>query len=207
MALSLWIAREVVALGHSGSGEASALAQLGVALREAFLYADAERAFADAASAALRVGETPPPGVHVQRGFILDGLGRLDEAVVAYRQAVAAAPHDADTHARLGKALGELHETESCRGTPDGTARHTEALASLREALRLAPRNVDNHIALGDALRTHGKDSEARFAFCEARRLLLETVRQSRGLAAQRRLQLVDARIRMCDGHVGPRCA
>jgi Flp pilus assembly protein TadD len=86
-------------------------------------------------------------------------LGRADEVVEVYRQAVQARPSDADAQLRLGRALLQLS------GHPE------QALAPLQEAVRLRPTDASAHSAVGLVLAALGRNDEAVAAFAEAERL------------------------------------
>jgi Flp pilus assembly protein TadD len=89
----------------------------------------------------------------------LAALGRADEAVDVYRQAVQAQPSDAGAQQRLGRALFHL------AGRPE------LALAPLEEAVRLRPDLAAAHSELGAVLAALGRHDEAVAAFAEAERL------------------------------------
>ena len=75
-------------------------------------------------------------------------LGRLDDAVKCYRQAIALQPGIAVAHYNLGIALNEL-------GRPD------EAVASYESALAIRPEFAEAHHNLANALSELGKRDEA----------------------------------------------
>jgi tetratricopeptide (TPR) repeat protein len=83
-------------------------------------------------------------------GYLMERLGRLDEAIVNYQKAVEIKPELPEAHANLGNVLAS-------RG------RIGEAMAQYREALEVATRY--NNRALAEAMR-------ARIARCEAGSLL-----------------------------------
>lgn len=64
--------------------------------------------------------------LHNSRGVTLDALGREAEAIAAYREAVARAPHDADANFNLAVSLL-------------GTGQRAEAVRRLQDALTLQP--------------------------------------------------------------------
>ncbi len=78
----------------------------------------------------------------------LERLGRLDEAISAFRALVALAPDDAEGHAGLGDALRRA-------------GRLQEAASALREAVRLGPGRATVHTALAITLRRLGCLAEA----------------------------------------------
>ena len=98
-----------------------------------------------------RVAAEPEPvdgQAHNNLGIALQAQGRLDQAVAAYRQAVALDPDLAEAHNNLGTALRE-------QGRPD------EAAACYRRAIELRPDYPEAHNNLGNALRALGRLDEA----------------------------------------------
>lgn len=89
----------------------------------------------------------------------LADLGRGDEVVEVYRDAVRARPADGDAQARLGRALFHL------------AGRPAEALGPLQEAVRLDPADASRHSELGVVLAALGRTDEAVKAFEQAARL------------------------------------
>jgi serine/threonine protein kinase/WD40 repeat protein/tetratricopeptide (TPR) repeat protein len=91
-------------------------------------------------------------------GSDLRGKGRLDDAIVVYRQALALWPEDARAHHELGGAL--YHKGQ-----------WPEATAAYRDAVRLRPASSEYRYDLGNAQRQAGELDEARASFEEAIRL------------------------------------
>ena len=91
-------------------------------------------------------------------GTELQAQGKLDEAIVLYRAALARDPNDALAHSNLGTAL-------AANGQLD------EAIAQHRTALDLAPNDADSHYNLANALMAQGKIVDAAAQFREAVRI------------------------------------
>jgi len=81
-------------------------------------------------------------------GNTLQGLGRLDEAEVSYKQSIALKPDYAEAHSNLGATLQELRRLE-------------EAEASYRQAIVLKPDYAEAHYNLGLTLKELGRLDEA----------------------------------------------
>jgi tetratricopeptide (TPR) repeat protein/mono/diheme cytochrome c family protein len=91
-------------------------------------------------------------------GAALQAEGKLDEAMIHLRQAVAASPDSAVAHNTLGSAL-------QAAGDLDG------ALREYREALRLRPDDFDARYNLGQVLLARGHADEGIGALREALRI------------------------------------
>jgi len=85
-------------------------------------------------------------------GKALTALGRPDEAIAKYRDALRIVPDSALTHTDLGVALSQL-------------GRHDEALAEFAAAARFEPAVVDRHTNLGGALLQMGRLDDAIAAY------------------------------------------
>jgi predicted O-linked N-acetylglucosamine transferase (SPINDLY family) len=81
--------------------------------------------------------------------------GRLDEAVAAYRQALALQPAYAEAYNNLGCALHAQGHLE-------------EAVAAYRQALALRPAYAEAHYNLGNALQAQSRLEEAVASFRQA---------------------------------------
>ena len=81
----------------------------------------------------------------VSLGFAYQQIGRLDEAIAQYRQAIASHPTKPEAYNNLCSALNQ-------KGDPEG------ALIACGEALRLAPTYAKAHFNMGLALRRIGDD-------------------------------------------------
>ena len=89
-----------------------------------------------------------------QLGITLQELGRLDEALASYNQAVALKPDYAKAHSNLGATLQEL-------------GRLDEALASYKQAITLKPDFTLAHNNLGITLQELGRLEEALASYCQ----------------------------------------
>lgn len=89
------------------------------------------------------------------QGNELARLGRLDEALAAYRRALLLHPEFAEAHNNLGHALLDL-------------GRFDEAAASCRRALELKPRHAEAHDNLGGAQLALGQLEEALASYRRA---------------------------------------
>jgi Tfp pilus assembly protein PilF/mono/diheme cytochrome c family protein len=84
----------------------------------------------------------------VNLAAVLQTMGRVDEAIGLYRQAIRARPDVASVHNALGTAL-------QARGAV------AEAIAQFAEASRLDPRGTDAHYNWGNALLAMNRPQEA----------------------------------------------
>ncbi|HEY1786091.1 MAG TPA: tetratricopeptide repeat protein [Pirellulales bacterium] len=96
----------------------------------------------------------------------LTKLGRTDEALAQYGQAVRAYPKSATAHDRLAAAFGRA-------------GKHEQAIAEWRETLRLAPTYLQPRLGIANALLADGKASEA---VAECRALLTRQPDSTEGL-------------------------
>ncbi len=144
------------------------------------------------------------PGVLLNLGNVLAGIGRLDEAIAANEQAIRINPDYASAHNNLGKTLaakGALDDAitafrQAISLKPDYTMAHynlgttfflkgefDEAVAALREAVRLKPHDAAAvHNNLGNALKKTGALDEAEDAFRTAIRLQPDQAQAYNGL-------------------------
>lgn len=132
------------------------------------------------------------PRAHYNLGVALDLLGKLDEAIAHYVEAVRLRANYAEAHSNLGLALykkGRLNEavehfSEAIRYRPDlAVTRHQFAVALKKlgrteeaiiqdvEAVRLKPDDADAHNDLGTLLFDKDRLTEAVAQFSEAVRL------------------------------------
>jgi predicted O-linked N-acetylglucosamine transferase (SPINDLY family) len=131
--------REVLA---SEPGHAEALHFLGLA---AYQKGRSEEA-AELIGRAIALAATSQ--MHTNRGAALQSLGRTDEAIASYRQAVALDPGFADPHYNLGLLYHSL-------------GRHDEAAACFEKVLALSSGHADAFNNLGAALRDMGRPEDA----------------------------------------------
>jgi protein O-GlcNAc transferase len=96
-----------------------------------------------------------PAAALLERGRELRGQGRAEEAIAAFREALALEPNLAEAHHQLGNALKSLR-------------RYAEAAASLRAAALLAPENAAVWLNLGVACLEQGWSEEAVARFRRA---------------------------------------
>ena len=130
--------------------------------------------------------------VHNNLGSALNELGKYDEAIAHYTEALRIRPNFAEPHYNLGTALarqGKLkeaisHYTEALRIEPGHAEacnnlgevlrqqeRYDEAISYYSRALQLKPDYPEAHSNLGIALARQGKLKEAMAHFSEALRL------------------------------------
>ena len=88
-------------------------------------------------------------------GTALRDQGKLDEAIVAYRQAIGLKPDFAEAHSNLGNALRDQGKI-------------AEAILAYRRAIGLKPDYAEAHSNLGNALRDEGELDEAIVAYRRA---------------------------------------
>ena len=174
-ASSAWTLRELRRLGRPGrvaAGTLSALLLLAPGGRAAARVAEAagarEQARAcfeelgekgvDACRKALALGAAPQRTPLILRSLArkLEGLGRWEEAALAYADLAALQPTDPDAQLRHGLALLYI------RGRPE------EALAPLETASRLHPDDTRSRLARGAALNALGRFGESAAAFEDA---------------------------------------
>ena len=130
-------------------GHAAAHLQLGMAF---WNRGDTAPAVA-LAERALRL-DPKLPAAHGVLGAMLRTVSRIDEAIAALREAVAANPDDATACFHLGVCL--------CEATAGNIA---EGVTFLQRAAALTPRNVQAHIQLCQVLTQMGRREEALAAY------------------------------------------
>ena len=120
------------------------LLMLGMATRiRAGVYATAETLWRDTLS------KNPNAWMaHNNLGLVLQGSGKVSEAIAHYEQALRIEPDDAEAHNNLGLVL-------------QGSGKVSEAIAHYKQALRINPDFADAHNDLGTALAQTGKIKEA----------------------------------------------
>ena len=150
----------VLAHQQGRSHEAIALIERSLAIDEASVALGPDRASPEPADRADRYNNL---------GIVLQSVGQLDEAVDAYRRALAIEPRHANAHSNLGVLLR-------------ATGKPAEAEAEYRAAIAIAPDHLDAYTNLGILLNALGRTDEAAACYCkvitlrpthpEARRLL-----------------------------------
>ena len=132
------------------------------------------------------------PRALVNLGTVLAKLGRTDEALARYNEALRVDPSNPDAHFNLGVTLAgqdkldaaQLHLEEAVRLVPQSAAAQyslgvvlaqrgdlVAAATHLAESLRCDSRNAEVHNALGGVLARQGKLVDAEREFNEALRL------------------------------------
>jgi tetratricopeptide (TPR) repeat protein len=86
---------------------------------------------------------------------VLEGLGRLAEAVLDYEAALKAAPENVDLHMAAARLYRDLE-------------RYDAAIAQCEAAIKLAPDDFRHHLALGLWLREMGRLAEAEREMAKA---------------------------------------
>ena len=125
-------------------------------------------------------------------GVVLGNQGKVDEAIVAFRQATRIKPGYTEAHYNLGVALekrGKIDEAiaayrQAIRIKPDYATAHSnlgaalekqgkldEAIATYRQAIRIKPDYAEAHLNLGNALKDQGRLDEAFAAYRQAIRI------------------------------------
>ncbi len=91
-------------------------------------------------------------------GLTLGNLGKYDEAIAGYIQAIKLDPGYIAAHYNLGNALQKI-------------AKYSEAIASYNQAIQLKPDYIEAHNNLGNALNELGNFKEAIVCFTQAIKL------------------------------------
>jgi predicted O-linked N-acetylglucosamine transferase (SPINDLY family) len=157
--------------GHAGALHLSGLIAL-----------DAGRGEEAAELLGRAIARGPTAALCTALGAALQSLGRTDEAIASYRQAIALAPALADAHYKLGRLyqwLGRFDEAAACYGKvlalSSGHAgvhndvgadfwemgRPEDAIACYRRAVAIDPGLAGAWSNLGVALRDRGRTEEA----------------------------------------------
>ncbi|HED66626.1 MAG TPA: tetratricopeptide repeat protein [Planctomycetes bacterium] len=103
-------------------------------------------------------GAPETPSFRRELGDALLELGRGEEAVAAYEEAVAMVPKDAGLHYSIGDTLQQL-------------GRAGDARPHIELALELEPKMPQAHVAMGNILRDEGRSDLAAGFYTEALRL------------------------------------
>jgi len=111
---------------------------------------------------------------HNNLGVILRETGRLENALISYREAIELCPEYAEAYCNFGIALKELGRTE-------------EAISPLERAVELAPEFGGAHSNLGNALHVLGRPDAAMRAYDKAVALAPQdpSVRLNRAITRQ----------------------
>jgi tetratricopeptide (TPR) repeat protein len=154
--------REAIRLGSDGPEAQSALATVlfvrGLDVARSGQADSAKALMMEALARVERAARSKPDDGDIQwlRGDCLWELQRQDEAVLAYRAAVAAEPHNLDREIQLAKTLNKLN-------------RHAEAVAVFESVARAQPEALEGPGSAKEILeasrrgkRWPGWDSEAR---------------------------------------------
>jgi tetratricopeptide (TPR) repeat protein len=115
------------------------------------------------------VVSVPPPGIAdlLARGRKLHEAGRLADAEIFYRQALAAQPNNANALNLLGIVAHQMASVKLVAAR-EQRAKLDEAIALYRQAIRIKPNYAEAHANLGVALEQQGKLEDAREAFEKA---------------------------------------
>jgi predicted O-linked N-acetylglucosamine transferase (SPINDLY family) len=92
---------------------------------------------------------------YLNLGLALQKQRKLDEAIIAYREAIRIQPESDLAYSNLGAVLQELGKIE-------------EAVAAFQHAIRVRPANAVAHYNLGNAFRRRGRLDEAITAYRRA---------------------------------------
>jgi tetratricopeptide (TPR) repeat protein len=147
-----------------------------------------EKDYARAGKLLLALTEKDPKAYRAwfDLGFVYTAQGRADDAVAAYRKAVAAKPDVFESNLNLGLMLARTHSQEAATFLRAATQlkptdkddeglgrawlslahvleaeKPAEAVAAYREAQRLQPNSPDTHLALGALLERQKDDKGA----------------------------------------------
>ncbi len=96
---------------------------------------------------------------HLEQGQILYDAGKVDEAIVQWRETLRLAPHAAQAHHLLGIAFRDQKD-------------HTQAAAAFQQALRLEPDNATAHVHLARAFEALGQEQAAFDTYQKALQLV-----------------------------------
>jgi len=141
------------ALIDRDSGHADAHHLLGVVRAQSGVPAAAEHAI----RRALRLKTTPD--YLSSLGNVLKQQGRFDEAVAAFRQAIALRPDFAQAHYNLANTLKEQDRLD-------------EAVTAFQQAIRTQPRYADAYANLGNTFQALGRLDDALAAYRQTQALV-----------------------------------
>jgi tetratricopeptide (TPR) repeat protein len=114
-------------------------------------------------------GSAPPPGTAdlLARGRKLHEAGRLADAEIFYRDALAAQPSNANVLNLLGIVAHQMASAKLV-AAPEQRGKLDEAIALYRQAIWINPNYAEAHANLGVALEHQGKLEDARESFEKA---------------------------------------
>ncbi|HEV3470256.1 MAG TPA: tetratricopeptide repeat protein, partial [Pyrinomonadaceae bacterium] len=116
------------------------------------------RAGAARRSSPAAAAEDGRAAAFIEEGLRRSEAGNWDEAIKAFRQAVAVSSRHPDAHVHLGDAYM-------------GAGKYEEAFAAYRQAVHVAPWNADAHYSLGAAFNDMGQHGDSFKHFVQAIRL------------------------------------
>jgi tetratricopeptide (TPR) repeat protein len=96
--------------------------------------------------------------IHNSRGVAYDSLGRYQDAIEDYKQAIRIRPDYAEAHYNLGVASGEL-------------GRWQDAAEAYKQAIRIKPNHAKAHYNLGVAYEGLGRYQDAAESYKQAIRI------------------------------------
>ena len=96
---------------------------------------------------------------HLEQGQILYDAGKVDKAIVQWRETLRLAPHTAQAHHLLGIAFRDQKD-------------HTQAATAFQQALQLEPDNATAHVHLARAFEALGKEQDAFETYQKALQLV-----------------------------------
>jgi len=105
-----------------------------------------------------RISQSDLAAAHYNLGVTYGKLGRYQDAIEAFKQAIGIKPDLAEAHCGLGFAYGEL-------------GRYQDAIESCKQAIRIKPDYASAHYNLGNAYGKLGRYQDAIESFKQAIRI------------------------------------